>query len=299
MSWVAVAVGGGAAITGYMQYDANQRGARAAGAAAGEQSYQAQVTRDMILRQGAQNVTDADTLAQASPEELNALGRSYQAASTGLDRESKLLASIDPALMEASDQALKLLRGETASINKPMQDLRNSQRQQLLNSLRSQYGPGAESSSIGQQALQKFDMETNSMFAQNQQSALAQVFNIANTDVGSRQRAGIASLQQVGQGYSALQDRRLNAHMNASTGLLGALSGTSQQMIQTAGAPYVGDAIRAQGQQALGQNLMNTGTGLGTAYLMSGRGGNNYNQAPNGLRVEDQYGQSMTTDQLA
>lgn len=294
MSWIAVGVTAVGAAGAYMQYDSNQKASRAAQGAADASSYQAQVTRDMILRQGAQNVTDADALSAATPEELGALGRSYQAAEQNLGREQKLLAAIDPSLMEASTQALKLLRGETADINKPMTDLRNSQRQQLLSSLRAQYGPGAESSSIGQQALQKFDMETNGMFAQNQQNALAQTFGIATTDLGARQQRGIAGLQQVGQGYSALQERRLNAHQNAATGLLGALSGTSQQMIQAAGAPYVGQALAAQGQQAFGQNLMNAGTQLGSAYAMRGSNGQSNVQTvrPN------QSSQSMTTDQF-
>lgn len=240
--------------------------ANAAQAAATAQAREAARTRGEILDYSGRLEKDAMALAEASPEELASLGSAYSSAEKNLAREERLLASIDPALMEASKQALKLLRGETADINKPMNDLRASQRQQLVSSLRAQYGPGAESSSIGQRSLQQFDMESNSMFAQNQQTALGQAFGMATTDLGARQTRGIAGLQQVGQGYSALQERKLNTRLNTGAQTMGALSGTSQQMIQAAGAPYVGDAIKAQGQAS----LFNTGAQLGMAYATGG-----------------------------
>lgn len=197
-------------------------------------------------------------LAQASPEELATLGRSYSAAEKSLAREEKLLSAIDPALMEASKQALSLLRGETADINKPLMDQRNMQRQQLLNSLRAQYGPGAETSSIGSRILQQFDMESNSMFAQNQRSSLGQVFDIAGADFGGRTSRSIHDLMGVSQGYGNIAARKANAW-----------TGTSTNVINSSGAPFVGDALRAQGQQ----QFFNTALGLGSLYAMGGFGG--------------------------
>lgn len=298
MSWVAVGVGVGSLAVG--MYTSSQGNQAAAGAAQGAADAQANTAAQMrldVLQQSSNNTDVANRLAGATPEELNALGRSYASATANLDREERLIASIDPTLMEASQQALKLLRGETADINKPMTDMRNSQRQRLVSSLRAQYGPGAESTSIGQHALQQFDMETSSMFAQNQQTALGQAFGIATTDLGARTQRGISGLQQVGQGYSALQERRLNTAVNQGNATLGALSGTSQQMIQSAGAPFVGAALNGQAQAQLGNQISNTGMQLGTAYLM--RGGGGYSQPqPQGSPVGNQMGQSMTTDQL-
>lgn len=278
MSWVVVGVGGTAIVAGAAtQMDANQRASTAAGRAA-EASMG--FSGDQITR--IQNAVDearqrSYQFSQASPEELSALGRSLQSSEAALNREERLLSAIDPALMEASSQALRLLRGETADVNKPMNDLRASQRQKLVSSLRSQYGPGAESTSIGQRALQSFDMETNSMFAQNQQSALGQVFGIASSDLGQRQSRGISGLQQVGQGYSAIQERQLGATMNLGAMTVGALSGTSQMGYQAAGAPYVGQALQAQGQAQMGQSMMNMGGNLGMAYLTRGNGNSNTN----------------------
>jgi hypothetical protein len=243
----------------------SNRQAEAAEQAAGAQAAMSAETRMQVLREANQLERESMRLANATPQELAALGRSYRTAEQSLRRESRLLASLDPALLEASKQALSLLRGEEASINKPLNDMRAMQRQNLLNSLRAQYGPGAESSSIGQRALQQFDMESNSMFAQNQQSALQQAFGIASSDFGGRLERASAGLQQVGQGYGALRERRLNTRMNVGAQTLGALSGTSQQMIQSAGAPYVGEQLRGQAQQ----QFMGQAFNLGANYLGS------------------------------
>lgn len=236
--------------------------ANAAQAAANAQAQMAGQTRNQILGYSGQLEKDAMSLAEASPQELGALSRAYASAEQNLGREEKLLASIDPALMEASKQALSILRGEPSGLNQGVMAQRGLQRQQLMNSLRAQYGPGAETSSIGQKVLQGFDAESQNMSMNN----LGSLMNIATTDLGARQQRGIAGLQQVGQGYGALQERKLNTRLNTGAQTLGALSGTSQQMIQSAGAPFVGDAIRAQGQQS----LFNMGAQAGAAYLTGG-----------------------------
>lgn len=243
--------------------------AAAAQGAANAQAETAARTRKDIMDYSRRFESEAMDLAQASPQELIALDRSYGSAESALAREERLLSAIDPTLMEASSQALKLLRGETADANKPLTAQRTMQRQQLVDSLRAQYGSGAESTSIGQRALQQFDMQSNSMFQTNQQNSLNQIFGIATTDFGARQQRAIGGLEQAGQGYSALQTRVLNTRLNTGAQTLGALSGTSQQMIQTAGAPYVGQAIQAQGQQ----QLFNTGLSALSYGAMSYGGG--------------------------
>lgn len=236
--------------------------ANAAQSAADAQAQAAKEQRDIIVSTAKQNQTDIMNLAQSTPQELAVLGTSYDKANQALTRDENLMAAIDPSIMEASKQALNILKGGQADVNKPLTDMRNTQRNQLVNSLRSQYGPGAESSSVGQKALNQFDMQTNSMYQTNQQNTLGQLFGMANTDLGGRTQRDLSGLQQVGQGYSALQNRQLNARTNAGNATLGALSGTSQQMIQAAGAPYVGQAIQAQGNQ----QMFNTGLQLFSAY---------------------------------
>jgi hypothetical protein len=186
------------------------------------------------------------------------------------------MSSIDPALMSASKQALQILQGGTSSLNAPMQALRNSQRAQLVNQLTAQYGPGGATSSIGQQALQQFDMQTTNMFQQNQQQTLSQLMGIASTGGASQSNAvnqSIGTLQNVGSGYSALQNRQLGAQTNVMNSTLGALSGTTPQMINSAGAPFVQSGLQGQGMAALGNNLSSTGMTLAAIYGKTGTGG--------------------------
>lgn len=234
--------------------------ARAAQRAAEAQQAAAHQTRQDVLNYGQKYEQDMMNLAAASPRELQALSQSFSAAEQNLNREQRLLEAIDPALMEASKQALSLLRGDSAAMNNPLNAQRASQREALVNSLRAQYGPGAESTSIGLRALQQFDLQSNSMLAQNQQSALGQAFGIATSDVGGRSRQALGQLMGVGQGYGAIQERQMNARQAAGAGMLGALSGTSQQIINSAGAQYTGDALRANAQMG----FFNQAVGIGS-----------------------------------
>lgn len=271
MSYVAVGVGVGGLALGAM---GSMQAGHAAQNAATAQAEMAQQMRAAVLNQASQNKSESMKYADATPEELNALSRNYDAAGTQLDREQRLMDAIDPSLMEASKQALGILRGNTADVNKPMMDMRNSQRQNLVNSLRSQYGPGAENSSIGQKQLSMFDMGTNSMFQQNQQQSLSQLFGIAGSNAGAAGvQQGIAGLQQVGQGYGQLQERKLNTSLNLGAQTLGALSGTSQQMINSAGAGSVGQAMQGQAMAGMGNSLMNAGLMSGAARGFGGLSG--------------------------
>lgn len=263
LATAAAVVGGGALLQNMGMNSAASAAQGAANAQAAETAKQ----RAAILKAADSNALAALNLAEATPQELASLERAYGSADRALSREEKLINAIDPSIMEASKQALALLQGQTADINKPMLDLRNSQRQKLVNQLREQYGPGAETSAIGQRALQSFDMETNSLFAKNQSDALNQVFGIASQDLGGRLSRGVSTVQQVGQGYSALQDRKLNTQLNTGAAKLNALSGTASSMIQSAGAPYVGASLQAQGLSQLGNTAMNLGGMAAGSYL--------------------------------
>lgn len=262
-----IAIGAGVAAAGVFGYMGSQNAANAGGSAASAQQDQATRNRADIFGEMS-NMSAATTgLSQSTPQELNILGQSYGAASQQLSQQQQLMNSINPALMEASKQALQILRGGQSAMSAGVMSTRNAQRSQLMNTLRSQYGPGAETSSIGQRALQQFDMQTQQM----QQGTLNNLMGIAGDNSPNQGlQSSLSGLQQVGQGYSALQNRQLNTQMNLGSTALGALSGTGQQMLQTAGAPYVGAALQGQGQASLGNNLMNTGAQLGMAYGMRG-----------------------------
>lgn len=268
MSWGFVAVGGAMVIGSIIQADASKKAGEAAQGAANAQLSAAQANAGEIKAIGTKTQEESMKLAQATPEELGALGSAYSAADNALKREQRLIDSIDPNIMEANKQALAILRGQSAESNKPLMDMRNSQRGRLVSQLREQYGPGAELSSLGQKALQQFDLESNVLFQQNQQGTLSQLFGIGTTDVGNRLTRGASTLQQVGQGYSALQERILNTRINTGNALSSALAGANASVIQNSGAPYVGAAVAAQGQQAIGQSFTNA-AGMGLGGLLS------------------------------
>ena len=222
---------------------------------------------------------DAMALAEADPRELADLEQSYAQTEKQLAREERFLAAIDPSLMEASQQTLKLLRGEEADVNKPMNALRNKQRNQLVASLRSQYGPGAELSSVGRQSLQDFDMQTSGMAAQNQQTSLAQMFGIATQDVmgGMRQTGGqLASVAgSLAQGRMGQKSRALEARLGVGNTRLNAMSNLTGQQIQMEagiGNSLAGVAGAGQVGNAMTGNLI---SGLGGQFLGAGLGGDN------------------------
>lgn len=256
--WVAGSVAG-SAVLGYV---GSQQSAQAAQGAAGAQADQAAANRTAILGTADKYNQNITNLSQATPQELNILGQSYDASSKQLAQQQKLMDSIDPSLMEASKQALQILRGGTAASEQPIMAMRNSQRANLVNSLRAQYGPGAESSSIGQRALQQFDMQSQQM----QQQTLGNLMGIAsNPAPGQNLQRSISGLEEVGQGYAGLQTRQLNTQLNLMGQTMGALGGVSQQMLSTAGSQYVGASLQGQELSQLG----NTGMRLGTTYAMS------------------------------
>lgn len=269
MSWVAVGVGGAMVVGGTVA--SMSAGSKAAKA----QRKEAERQRAAILAQGKENQEKALALAKATPEELAVLTRANASAVSALDREEKLLAALDPTIMEASQQALKLLRGESAGATQALMNQRQVQRQSLVNSLRSQFGPSAETSSVGQRALQQFDMESNTMMTQANSNAFNQVFGAASADYGARTQRANEGLQNVGRGYSALQERLLNTQLNTGNSILGALSGTAQSMIESAG-------YKSVGQQIMGSSLTSVGGQVFGAGMGSAMGGAKPTNSPGG-----------------
>lgn len=205
-------------------------------------------------------------LAAQSPQQLAALERSYAAAQTQVDTDLRQLAAIDPAIMEASQQVLKLLKGDNAAVNAPIMQQRQQQRQQLIDSLKAQYGPGAESSSIGQRALRAFDMESNTAFQQNQMGTLGNLFGMATTRV---QNQGFGQLMNTAQGFGDYQSRILGAESAGSQGILGAMGGE----VASAGAQYTGELMRAGAQRQLVGQAINTGVAAYTGGISGGSKG--------------------------
>lgn len=207
---------------------------------------------------------DVMGLTELTPQQIAQEEQVLQQQNASLQRQERLIASIDPAILEASSQALKLLRGEESSALAPLRNRRKRQRQQLLDTLRQQLGPGAETSSAGQQALQKFDAETADVLAGRQQATLGSLFGMAAQGSGLRQgmQGGINTLANMSQ---------FGQNRNMSRASL--LASVGQGQVQTAGSRFTGDLIRAQQLQGLGMDFSRAAGQVAGAFASAGPGG--------------------------
>jgi hypothetical protein len=197
-------------------------------------------------------------LAEATPQELAQQQQGLTALNAQLESQQRMLAAIDPAIMESSQQILRLLKGESASSLGPLQQQRQQQRQQLLNMLRAQLGPGAETSSAGAKQLQAFDMQTDQMMNSAQQGQLGNLTNVL-TGVNSN-RPDLAGTAGAGMNLaSVFQQRKLAAEQNASGMQLSAITGSAPSLIDTAGAQYVGQQMQGRTIAQLGNSLADFG----------------------------------------
>ena len=255
------AVIGGGLVMGAIGADRQAKAATKAGhareAAAAAQLRQAKESQQMAIK-----------AAEAGPQELAALERSIQQQERGVAREEKFLGSIDPTLIEASQQALKLLRGEESSSLAPMKAQRDRQRKALVDQLRSQLGPGAETSSAGIQALTQFDQQTSMGLAQQQQASLGQLLG-STQQSASQGRSSLANLGQQGLGIAGGFSNIKARGVNAITGSQAGMSAAGSAMTNAAGARYSGDQLRGQAISGIGGQLVGAGVTAG----LSGLGG--------------------------
>lgn len=267
-----VKVGTLGAVKDFTGQEAADQAAAAAGGAAGQAAVaqQAEAKRQFDLINKAGENLQRDVMGAAnkySVQELNALSQGLEVQQRNIAQQEKLMASIDPTLMEASQQALRLLRGESASSLDPLNNQRAQQRQQLQNSLRAQ-GLG-DGSSAALNALNKFDSESAMLSNQAQQQQLG---TLLGTTLNSRVDLGNSAgqLANLGQGFGNIGARNANLLAGVGTTRLGALSGAGQQLIGNAGAQFTGAVLQNQARAQSAQNQANqiygiVGKGIGAA----------------------------------
>lgn len=261
------------------------KGADAAGKAAMAQAAEARASREAILGMSKSLSTDAMNFAKMSPDEMRAFSASLDAGHRQLDSDQKLLDAIDPTLMEASSKILSLLRGENPAPRSmdALTAARDQQRAQLVDRLRTQLGPGAETSSVGLKALRDFDIASSSNLAQqsqqfdmNDQAMQLNKFSSLNQIMGTAASMR-PDLMRTGMNMTNLssifKNRELSTKLQTGGLGLSALSGANAPVIQSAGAQYVGDQMRAQGMQSLYGNLLQGGMQIAGKYATGGAGG--------------------------
>lgn len=251
----AVAVGAGASYLGA------ERQARAAGAAAQSQRDSANDWMNYV-QQSKQEALDSYDRYSASQQAV--IDKSLQQQQQNVIRQQKLVDSIDPALIESGKQLQQLIQGQSAPVLQNVKDQRQVQRQNLIDSLRQQLGPGAETSSIGMNQLQKFDMETSGLVNQTQQDYISKLSNLSlqgAQTLGASLGSEISRQNSIGEQYGQIGRDRASIINQATSQSAGPMSA----IMQTAGADQVGEQLRGAGMQALGQNIVQLGA-AGLSY---------------------------------
>jgi hypothetical protein len=233
-------------LGGYGADEANKDMARAAQNAALSQQRQAWNNYDLNNR----NLKSARKELQGyTVSGLASLDNDIKNQEKNLSRQEQLIASLDPAIIEAAQQALKLMRGEESSTLAPMKQQRAMQRQKLLSQLREQLGPGAETSTMGQQAIMRFDSETSNLFAGAQQQALGNLGGVGAQFASQRpdMLREISGLSGFGQQKYGLGVNMANFDLQR----VNAMQGSQAAMLNSSGAQYTSDLMRGQfGQMA-------------------------------------------------
>lgn len=247
--------------------------ADAAGLAAMAQLEEAKRSREAIMGESRRLENDAMALAQASPEELRSLTMSLQAGERQLAQDQRLLDAIDPQLMAASEQVLNLIRGGPAKAQTALTAERDAQRNALVDRLRTQLGPGAETSAVGLKALRDFDIASSANLAReaegfraNELQGLGQIMGVSGSLRPDLLGTGINMTGLA----STFRNRQLNTRLGVGQTSLAALSGANAPVIQGAGAPFVRDQLAAQGRQSLYNTLIGGGFQL-AGGLMGGK----------------------------
>jgi hypothetical protein len=278
MSGVVTAIAVVGAGTAIAQNEAGNRAADAAGNAA--------KAREAELRtavgQGKQGLANAKARAQQvisdanSPAEMQALQKAFAQQGAALDRQAKLFESIDPAIMEASQQALSLLRGEEAKSLAPLRANMKRQRQQLVDRLREQLGPGAETSTAGMQALNRFDQQSSDSLFNAQQQSMGDLFGMGlqgeRAKLGREQvvNQGTATMGQIGGLFGQSAGRKSAANASAA-GIerqgFADLMNAQQGLAAGAGSNFVSEQLRAQQAGKFAGDIGSVATGAITSGL--------------------------------
>lgn len=284
---------------GFGDWIGDLTGANAAARAAGDAAKARERELQLAVGMGKEGLEDAKSSrdqmntrateainAAKSPQELNALTNALGRQERALAKQEQIMAQIDPAILEASQQALQLLRGEEARSIAPLREQRQRDRQKLVDNLREQMGSGAETSTAGMQALNQFDQQTSQLMAQTQESALGGLFGMGMQGVqgklaqGQLTNQGIGQIGQIGQAFGQSAGRVSGATLGALQGNLGAASliqggyanlmNAQQGLAAGAGSQYVESQLRNQAKNQFINDRIQAGENMAASAMGSG-----------------------------
>lgn len=204
--------------------------------------------------------------------EISRMEESLGVAKRDLARREEILASADPALLEAGKQALQLLRGdkEAGSLS-VIRKQREQQRVKLVDQLRQRLGPGAEESSAGIQALTAFDDATAASLQGAQSQETQNLLGLAERNAqnfGTGQSfQQLMSLQNAQRG---IQKDRLTASLN--TGINQGSGSYVQDYMNAGTRAKTGSNIAGLGNKMFGGGDSGGGDGFSFSGLFGGGG---------------------------
>lgn len=256
---VAGVISAGSAVAGaVMQANAAAKGGEAQQGIADSQRAQAVQDRAAAMQ-----------LAQPTAQELQQISdriqtqQRYQAVQkASLDRDTQILNQLDPALATAGKQANDLMQGKSAAILAPMKQMQDFEKNQMKQKLAAQFGPGYASSSVGQQALMQFDMQSNMQLQQAQMQSFQQVSQFLG--YGTQARTGMMAEER--QGFmtgSEMSAQTLRSMADIQSRGVNAFTKTADAMQGTAGSQFVGQAASAKAMSGLGESIGKMGGALG------------------------------------
>lgn len=219
-----------------------------------------------------QSRTTATNMAAPSASELAQMGVNLDLQSSAinyqmsaLDRDNKILDSIDPAIKEAGTQALQLMNGQNASILGPLQKQQQTQRTQLEQKLASSLGPDYATSSAGSAALASFDNNAAMTTASAQSQSLGQLLGVVTSanmnPVGNASNA-FSSLQGLNQSGFSMAQGLVNQQVNAFEG-----SPVNQQVAFN--TPSYGNLFTAAGNTGNAKAIQGQAQGQGVGAVLS------------------------------
>ncbi len=244
---------GGAAIGGGLgaMLGGGLDSANAAGKSAAEMAAEADSWKRYVKSQQDKALANVNT-----PTQMAAYDQALHAQEANVKRQQALVASLDPNLIEAGKQTTQLLQGHSAPVLGQIQNQRALQRTQMMDNLRQQLGSGAETSSAGIQAMQKFDMDTANIMNSTQQEYLDKVSNMS---LGGAATLG-DSLSKVSSTLSGMQTQSPGAQAaDIMAKFTGAMGGAEQASMEAAGGKYAKDQIQGQTIAGLGGAALTLG----------------------------------------
>lgn len=233
-------------------------------AQAARQAGQAQdaASQDWLSYSNAQKNQALGAYSEYVPAQQAAVDKAMHAQQLNLERQQKLVESINPALLEAGQQMTKLLQGQSAPVLQNLKDQRQTQRQGLLDSLRQQLGPGGETSQMGMNALRKFDADTANQLSGAQQSYLQQVSGLAlggGKTLSDSLGQATSELAKLGDQYGQIGLNKANIIQGFSN----STNAARQSSVQNAGNSAAGDYLQGAAIKDVAGGIGKLGGALG------------------------------------